>query len=178
MQHSSKILSVLLSIGNFFKKKSPCGLHRKYGLRRTTVSVHSKFYDSSRYKNYWQLKGINNTIKIVVGKLEEWKEIKNSIISNGIILYGKYKSLPEDIESKVLYSWENVKPESRRVLLSKRLFGYKKGKKAYPGIVEKYGGERAGKGMIIAPNEHNNEFMKAFRELKIDVRIRKFIEYK
>src|SRR3989344_7001985 len=52
-----------------------------------------KFY-KSKIAEIWHLKGINNQIKVQVGKLDEWK-LKRSIISEGLVLYGKYKDVPE-----------------------------------------------------------------------------------
>ena len=140
--------------------------------------VKEEFMKSKRYRNYWLLKGVKNDFNIVSGKLDEWKDLKNSIISNGITLYGKFDETPKDGIHKTIFSWENIKPESDRVLLSKRLFGYKKGKKSYEGLIQKLEGERIGKGIIAVPSANANMFLKLFRDMKIPVKIRKIIEYK
>jgi len=140
--------------------------------------IKEEFMKSKRYRNYWLLKGIKNDFNIVAGKLDEWKDLKNSIISNGITLYGKFDETPKDGIHKTIFSWENIKPESDRVLLSKRLFGYKKDKKSYKGLVQKLKGERIGKGIIAVPSTNANMFLKLFRDMKIPVKIRKIVEYK
>jgi len=140
--------------------------------------VKEGFLKSKKYRQYWLLKGIKNDFNIVAGKLNEWKDLKNSIISNGIILYGKFDETPTDGIHKTIFSWENIKPESDRVLLSKRIFGYKKGKKSYEGLVQKFEGEKIGKGIIAVPSTNTNMFSKLFRDMKISVKIRKIIEYK
>ena len=137
-----------------------------------------EFLKSIKYRNYWLLKDIKNEIKIIVGKLDEWKELKNSIISNGIVLYGKFEEIPKKSYHKTLLSWENIKPESKRVLLYKRLFGYKKNKKKFEGLIQKYKGEKIGKGIIAVPSINAKLFLKLFRDMNITVKIKKIFEYK
>ena len=140
--------------------------------------IKEEFLKSTRYQNYWLLKDIKNEIKPIIGKLDEWKELKTSIISDGIVLYGKFEEMPEKAVHKTLLSWENIKPESKRVMLSKRLFGYKKGKKSYEGLIQKYDGERIGKGLIAVPSANAKIFLKLFRDMNITAKIKKIIEYK
>jgi len=140
--------------------------------------IKDKFLGSSRYEKYWLLKGIKNEIRPIVGKLDDWKDLKNSIISNGIMLYGKFEEIPEKTTHKTLLSWQNVKPESKRVLLSKRLFGYKKNKKYYAGLIQKYGGEKIGKGLISLPSLNEKVFLRLFKDMGISFKIKKIIEYK
>ena len=113
----------------------------------------------------------------MVGKINEWKELKNSLIANGIVLYDKFKEVPNNARHKVIFSWENIEPESRRVLLSKRLYGYIRNKKEYPGLIKRYNGERLSKGSIIIPSEYGNMFIKLFKSMKIAVKIREILEY-
>src|SRR3989344_3593094 len=50
-----------------------------------------KFYTSIKVKKYWGLLAINNEISCTIGKLEEWDNLKKSILANGIVLFGKYQ---------------------------------------------------------------------------------------
>lgn len=136
------------------------------------------FQKSRKYEDYWMLKGVKNDIRPIVGKLDSWKDIKNSIISNGVVLFDKFEEKPEGAVYKTMFSWENISPESKRVMLSKRLFGYKKEGKSYEGLVKKYEGERIGKGIIIVTSKNTCIFMKLFRDMGIAVKIKKMIEYK
>lgn len=136
-----------------------------------------EFLKSKRYNNYWLLKGIKNEIKPITGKLDDWKELKSSIISNGIVLYGKFEETPTKTIHKTFFYWENTKPESKRVLLSKRLFGYNKGKKNYKGLIHKYEGERIGKGIIAVPSVSAKVFLELFRDMKVTVKTKKVLEY-
>lgn len=146
-------------------------------IEKDVEKIKDGFFSSVRFRNYWELKGIKNDIKIIFGKLDKWKDIKNSVISNGFLLYGKYESIPRNAVHKTIFSWEKIKPESKRVLLFKRLFGYKAEKKEYKGLLSKHGGERLSKGSILVPNKYSNIFMKLFKEMKVAVRIRKIVEY-
>lgn len=145
-------------------------------LEKEIEEILEKFLDSTKYKSYWKLLGINNEIKLTIGKLDNWKELKPSIIANGITLYGKFKS---DIKGKhkTLLVWENIKPNSKRVLLNKQLFGFNQGKKFYPGLLQKYEGERLGKGCIIVPLENSLVFQKLFKKHRTTFKIKKIIEY-
>ena len=134
------------------------------------------FLNSAKYKNYWKPLGTENSISLTIGSLDKWKDLKPSIIANGISLYGKFKSDVKG-EHKTFFIWENIKPNSKRVLFNKQLFGYKQNGRFYEGLIQKYNGERLGKGCIIAPLEHSNLFHKFFRKYKISVRIKKVIEY-
>src|SRR3989344_8178350 len=47
----------------------------------------------------WALKKIEFPINFIVGSLENetWKAIRGEIISSGILLYGQYKEMPENL---------------------------------------------------------------------------------
>ena len=147
-------------------------------LEKEIMQILEQFLDSMKYKNYWKLLGIKNKneIKLTIGILDKWKELKPSIVANGITLYGKFKS---DIkgEHKTLLVWENIKPNSKRVLFNKQLFGFKQGKKFYEGLLQRYNGERLGKGCIIAPLGNSLIFQKLLKKHKIQFKIKKIIEY-
>ena len=136
-----------------------------------------KFKDSVKFKNYWKLLGVENETKIMVGNLDNWKGLKSSIIANGILFYGKFKPFVEEGKHLVLFVWENIKPNSKRVLFNKQMFGYKQKGKFYEGLIGKYGAERFGKGCIIAPLEQSNIFHSLFKKYRIGVKIKKVLEY-
>lgn len=146
-------------------------------IEKEILDILEKFLDSAKNKNYWGPLGINNEIKLTVGELDKWKELKPSIISNGILLYGKFKPEIKEGEYKTFFIWENVKPNSKRVLFNKQLFGYKQNKKFYQGIIQKYNAERIGKGCILVPAENTNIFHKLFKKYNIGVKIKKVLEY-
>src|SRR3989344_3915277 len=121
--------------------------------------------------------GIKNDIKLTIGSLEKWKELKPSLIANGISIYGKFKPEIKDGKHNSFFIWENIKPNSKRVLFNKYLSGYKQNKKRYSGLLDKYGGERMGKGCISVPSENTNLFLALFRKFKVSVKIKRVLEY-
>lgn len=128
------------------------------------------FYDSLWFKK-WKRLGIKNPISCLVGRIEEWKDLERSIISNSIVLYGSYKP---QIKGKVmsLFSIEGVKPESKRVFTNRKLFGYKRYGKKYLGLVEIYKGEKIGRGCFLVPIESSQKILQFLRKNKINVKIR------
>lgn len=132
---------------------------------------------STKYQNYWKPLGIKNEIKLIIGELGKWEELKPSIIANGIILYSKFKPQLTEGKHKAFFIWENVNPNSKRVLFNKQLFGHKQKNKFYQGLLQKYSGERMGKGCILVPLEHSNQFHNLFKKYRITVKIKKVLEY-
>lgn len=145
-------------------------------LEKKILQAKQKFYASAKCREYWNLRGIKNELVLKIGKLSEWKELKNSIISNGKTLYGKYVDVPYG-KNLTYFIWENIHPETKRILCSKRLFGYTQNERKYQGLLEKYNGIKLGKGIIVVPTEHSTIFTAFFRENKITVKIRKTLDY-
>jgi predicted nucleotidyltransferase len=127
---------------------------------------------TKRFKE-WQLKGLKNEFSMIVGRLdsEEWANLKRSIMNNGIILYGKYKAKAEKVKHYVLISFENIKPDKKRVLLFRKLFGFKVGSKKYDGMISKINAVRVGKGSILVPIEHFGKVRDYMKEKKIAVKV-------
>lgn len=146
-------------------------------LENEIKKIVDEFKESSKYKNYWKPLGIKNEIKPLISKLEDWKDLQSSIIANGIILYSKFKPEIKEGKHKTFFIWENVTPNSKRVLFNKQLFGYKQKGKFYQGILQKYEGERMGKGCILIPLDHATQFYNLFKKYKITVKIKKVVEY-
>lgn len=128
----------------------------------------NEFY-KSKINELWKLKGIKNPISLIVGNIEnkEWTDLKRSIITDGIILFGKYKSEPEKLRHYTLFSYKNIKDAKKRVNLHRKLFGYNIGDKHYTGIVSKSNGIRHGSGSFSVPIENYKEVREIFREMKI-----------
>src|SRR3989344_8710072 len=85
--------------------------------------IKDKFHDSIKYKKYWALLGIKNEINIVVGELDNWK-LKDSMLGNAIVLYQHYSAKLSGGKNKAILYWENIKPDVKRVMLNKRIYGY------------------------------------------------------
>ncbi len=133
------------------------------------------YYKTKKFKE-WKLKGVVNKISIIAGSLDstEWKDLKRAIMNTGIILYGKYKSDMEKINQYTLFSFENIKPDKKRIAVFRRLFGFKAGKKEYKGLVDKIDAVRIGKGCILVSVDHVNELKRFFQDKNIKVRLYDF----
>src|SRR3989344_8550302 len=142
-------------------------------LENKIKKILDNFKESTKFKNYWKPLGIENEIRPIIGKLENWKDLQSSIVANGIILYGKFKPEIKEGKHKTFFIWENVTPNNIRVLFNKQLFGYKQKGRFYQGLLQKYEGERMGKGCILVPLEHATQFHQLFRKYKITVKIKK-----
>ncbi|MBU3913179.1 MAG: nucleotidyltransferase domain-containing protein [Nanoarchaeota archaeon] len=130
-------------------------------------------YKDTRKFREWQLKGVKNEISAITGKLdsEEWKDLKRSIINTGIILFGKYKAEAERVNHYVLVSFENIKPDKKRVSVFRKLFGFKVNDKRYEGLAKKINAVRVGKGSILVPIESFSKIRDYMKEKKIAVKV-------
>ncbi len=134
--------------------------------------ITDNYYKTKKFEE-WKLKDISNKFSIIIGELDskEWQELKRSIINTGIVLYGKYKSEVEKINQYTLFSFENIKPDKKRITIFRKLYGFKIGKKQYLGIVNKINAIKVGKGCLLVPAEHVNKLKKYFQEKKVAVKI-------
>ncbi len=130
------------------------------------------FQNTQASKN-WALKGIHNPFSIIIGNLEgkEWVDLKRSIITDGVVLFGKYKSKPEKLNQYMLVSYSNIKDAKKRVKLYRALFGYKISGKKYEGIMSKSNGLKFGSGIIAVPIDKYKELADMFNKLKITPKI-------
>ena len=112
----------------------------------------------------WKLKGVTNQLSITVGNInsKEWEDVRRTVQSYGIMLYGQYKESPEDILPYVIFSL-NFKGISRprKVGLWRKLYGYvqKVGNKRYKteGLLQQLSGTKLDKGVAIVPSGHASE---------------------
>ena len=131
-----------------------------------------KFYESKFYQNYWNIKGLDNSFNVIIGDINKWKELKDNIISTGITLYTKFKSIPDNQKHSLLIYFENIKPETKRVLLYKNLYGYNTKGKHYTGLIEKYNGIKINKGTVLVPLEYKNLLLSLFKRYNITIKTR------
>lgn len=137
--------------------------------------VLENYYKTNKFKE-WKLKGIQNPLSIIIGDLNdnEWKNLKRAIINTGIILYGKYKSNVEKINYYTLFSFENIKPDKKRVAVFRKLFGFRMDKKRYSGLIERIKGIRTGKGTVIVPIEYVDKLKRYFQKKRVSVKLYDF----
>ena len=130
------------------------------------AKIKKEFFESKKFKEYWKLLYIENEINCKVGNLDEWGDLKPSVVANGIILYGKYE---EGVKGKnaVLFYWDKVKPEATRVQLSKKIFGYTYNGKKYTGLLEETDGIKLGTNCILVPLDSVERASEVFKKLGI-----------
>lgn len=131
---------------------------------RKSIHDFSATKDALRFK----LEGIDNPLSVRVGKLDEWQDLKGSIESSGIVLYGAYVPAGKPGKYLIIY-WDRIETPDRGALLNK-LYGYKIGKR-YPGLLKKIGGRRIGKSAILIPVQHKDEIMRILEKYKVDYKI-------
>ena len=127
----------------------------------------------------WKLKNISLPIKNIVGDIgeEKWAELKEEMISNGILLYGKFESMPKKMDHYMLinYSLKDV-IRKKKMKLIRKLYGYelKKEKKMYKqkGLLQKLSGYRLGTNTIMIPAQELKTFKEFFKSFKINLNIR------
>ena len=127
------------------------------------LELTKKFYATEFYR-IWKNMGIDNEIKPIVGVVEDWN-LKQSIIANGITLFGKYRASITEGSPLVIIYWEPVKNQSKRVLLSKNLYGYSYKKKQYKGLLEK--DAKLGANCIAVTLEKAQPIINIFNKMKI-----------
>ena len=143
----------------------------KTGLTSLQTSMQrlvKRFYTTEAFRR-WKLMAVDNDIKPVVGRLDEWKDLKVSVIADGLVLYGKYQGAAGGKASVVVY-WGKVKPEAKRVLLSKKLYGYTYNGKRYEGVTKLAGAEKLGSNSMMVPLEGYQAVAGVFKKLGVTAR--------
>ena len=132
-------------------------------------SILEEFY-KSREALIFKSKGIDNKISLIIGNLEDFRDLKSSIESTGIVFYGPYISAKkEDTGRKFLIIFWNKIGKNRGAFLNK-LYGVKIRDKEYMGVVEKLGGRKIGKSSIVLPIENSKEVLDLLIKYKVDAK--------
>ncbi|MEW5896256.1 MAG: nucleotidyltransferase domain-containing protein [Nanoarchaeota archaeon] len=140
-------------------------------MEKVAEEILSKFQRSIKYTKYWKLLGIANEISLKTGELEKW-ELKESIISDGIVLYGKYLPMTK-MEAKPYVIFElKIKGNRRdKIRIWRKIYGYtqKVNEKSYEsrGLVREYDGKKIGKATFIIPLEHIQRMAKYLSQNKV-----------
>lgn len=135
---------------------------------RQLEQITEAFYHS-REALLFKAKGIEHKINLVIGKLNDWKDLKKSIESTGIILFGRYSSSGTGGKKFALIFWKGI-GRNRGAFLNK-LHGFKVGDKRYAGLLEKIGGKKVGKSSIMIPIEYTDEIMKILRHYRVNAQV-------
>ena len=126
----------------------------------------SRFYKSKVFE-MWRLRGIDNQINFEVGNLDKWK-LKRSVISEGIVLFGKYRGVPEGKEGYVHFNVKPIKDIARRNRIIRILFG--RGEKGYSskGLLEDISGKKLSPSSFVVPIGKVDRVLDVLKKEKID----------
>ncbi len=128
----------------------------------------SEFY-KSREALLFRTKGISNKINVIMGRLEEWRDLRTSIESTGIVLYGRYTPQKSSGKKWAIIFWDAI--EKNRGAFLNKIYGVSINKKRYAGVLEKRQGKRIGKSCIMIPMEYRNEFLTITKKYKVNAKI-------
>jgi len=127
-----------------------------------------ELYKKTTEYEKFKLQSIKNEISIKYGNLDDWKDLKRSIISGGVVLYGAYRGTPDKLNHKLLFLL-NLKGvlRSNKIKTWRTLYGYKQkvGKKEYinKGKVEK----KLGRGAFLVSIQNSEEVIDYLKRNKL-----------
>ncbi len=141
--------------------------------KRIIEKVERDFYES-REGLLFKVRGVDNKVNVKVGKLDAWEDLRDGMVGNNIVLFGR-----DIIEDKrdvgkgrveyLIASWDKV-GKNRGAFLNK-LYGFSVGGKRYEGLIERFGGRRIGKSCIMIPKSKSEEISKLFKKYIVKVRV-------
>jgi predicted nucleotidyltransferase len=137
-------------------------------------TIIESFYKSREFLIF-KNKGVDNRINLLIGKLENWKDLKESIESQGITFYGKFRSDNPSIgKRKIVIFWDKI-GKNRGAFLN-QVYGFNIKNNRYSGLLEKYGGEKLGKSSIILPIENRKIIFDLLKKYKVRAKFKEIYE--
>lgn len=145
------------------------------GFRRMVGKIEKDFYES-REGLLFKVRGVDNKVNVKVGKLDEWKDLRESLAEDSVVLFGRgavegqqKAGEREKMVEYLIMSWEKV-GKNRGAFLNK-LYGFNVRGKRYEGLLEKFGGRRIGKSCIMVPRSKSREIGRLFKKYIVKVRV-------
>jgi len=134
------------------------------------------FFEKTDTHKKWMPKGLKQKLSLKIGNIEEWQSLKRSMISDGILLYGKFEQTPSQLKQYSLFELGfNKLSRNKKVVLWRQLYGHSqkvKGKVySNKGKVYEFDGKRLEKGIVI-PAEKTREAVEFLKNKKIKYTIR------
>lgn len=126
--------------------------------------VLEEFY-KSREALIFKNDGIDNKINVISGRLEDWPDLRKSIDSTGILLYGQYVASGVKGRKYILISWSKI-GKNRGAFLNK-LYGFIVNRKRYKGLIEKLNGRKIGKSSLMVPIENHREIISVLKDYDV-----------
>ncbi|MCZ7405033.1 MAG: nucleotidyltransferase domain-containing protein, partial [Candidatus Methanoperedens sp.] len=125
------------------------------------IKKQMKAFEKSEINEKWRLKGLKNPLSIKAGKLEKW-DLYRSVISSGIILYGKFEEMPKGAKFYAMFVLDfSSMDRNKKIKLWRELYGYKQrvGEKIFvsKGLLEELSGKKIERSVIAVPAENKNK---------------------
>jgi len=104
----------------------------------------------------YTLEGLVNPISLHIGNLNEQEGLRSTIAASSVTLYGPSDISPSNLRPYALFELDmSDKDRAKKVRMWRTLYGYeqKVGDKTYrsPGLVNKAGGMKIGRGVFMVP---------------------------
>ena len=124
------------------------------------------FYNSKE-AIIFKLLGVSNDINIKIGKLNDWPDLKRSIMSDGVVLFDKIdlREKSKGNEHKIIFFWDKI--NNNRTAFLNKLYGYKTKEVKYVGLLERWSSQKLGKSCIIIPIKYRDEFVEVMKKYKV-----------
>ncbi|MBI2003900.1 nucleotidyltransferase domain-containing protein [Candidatus Pacearchaeota archaeon] len=138
------------------------------GFEKEIINLVNDFY-KSREALIFKTKGIDNKINVIVGKLEDWADLRKSIESTGIVLYGNY--IASDVKGKkhIIFFWDKI-GKNRGAFLNK-IYGFSSNGKRYIGLIELFNGSKLGKSSFMVSAEYREDIVKLLKHYRVNSKI-------
>lgn len=134
-------------------------------LKQSNLAL-KEFLKSENY-NLWKLRNVDNVINCFVGTLKKQTDLKRSLISEGIVLYGKYFNKIKG-SNYSLFSLEVINEKNKRYKVFRRLFGRNEKIIKTKGIVKELGGKQISTRVFLIPLKQAQIILKYLRKEKVN----------
>lgn len=130
-----------------------------------------KSFEMSEVNEKWRLKGLKNALSLKIGKIEKW-ELYRSVISSGILLYGRFEEVPKGAKYYSLFVLNFSKMDrNKKIKIWRELYGYKQkiGEKLFvsKGLLEEVLGKKIKRSVIAVPAENKKKILDFIKRKKI-----------
>ncbi|MBU4374197.1 MAG: nucleotidyltransferase domain-containing protein [Euryarchaeota archaeon] len=130
-----------------------------------------KSFEMSEVNEKWRLKGLKNALSLKIGEIEKW-ELYRSVISSGILLYGRFEEMPKGAKYYSLFVLNFSKMDrNKKIKIWRELYGYKQkiGEKLFvsKGLLEEVLGKKIQRSVIAVPAENKKKILDFIKRKKI-----------
>jgi len=137
-------------------------------MKKLVARLTTEFYDAELYKRYWRSRGIKNEIHPICDELKNWPSLRQSIVNDGQVLYGKYTAPLNGGTPLLLIWWDPILNQTKRVLMAKQLFGWTLHGKKVRGLLTK--SDKLGPNTVMVPLEQSTQVQDLLKKQGIPFR--------